>query len=72
MLKASHTMMNRADLSAESTKIAPLRTDGWLARCPTTRPSSRARPVTISWPSAALISKKLSASTSPSMTSRTS
>ena len=44
MLKASQSEMNRAALSAESTKIAPLRTCGWLATMPTTRPSSRAKP----------------------------
>ena len=37
MLKASHSEMNRAALSAESTKIAPLRTVGWLATMPTAR-----------------------------------
>ena len=64
--------MNRAALSAESTKIAPLRTLGWLATIPTTRPSSRASPVTISCAHRALISKNVPASTSRSTTSRTS
>ena len=48
MLNASHSEMKRAALSAESTKIAPLRTLGWLATMPTTRPSRRASPTTIS------------------------
>ena len=71
-LKASHMVMNRAALSAESTKIAPLRTCGWLATMPTTWPSSRARPTTISSAQRGLISKNEPASTSPSMTSLTS
>ena len=72
MLKASHMVMKRAALSAESTKIAPLRTCGWLATMPTTCPSRRASPVTISCAQRALISKNEPASTSPSMTSPTS
>ena len=59
MLKASHKVMNRAALSAESTKIAPLRTCGWLAIRPTTAPSSRASPTTISSAQFAFISKKV-------------
>jgi len=59
-------------LSAESTKIAPLRTLGWLATIPTTLPSNRARPTTISWAQRALISKNVPPSTIPSITSRTS
>ena len=72
MLKASHIVMNRAALSAESTKIAPLRTIGWLATRPTTRPRSRASPTTISCAHPALISKKVPPSTNRSKTSRTS
>jgi hypothetical protein len=72
MLKASQSEMNRAALSAESTNIAPARTDGWLATIPITRPSSRARPVTISWAQSALISKNDPPSTNRSITSRTS
>ena len=72
MLKASHSEMNRVALSAESTKMAPDRTQGWLATMPTTRPSRRARPVTISWAQRALISKNDPPSTKRSITSRTS
>src|SRR3989338_9048225 len=42
--KASHSMMKRAALSAESTSRAPPSTIGWLATIPTGAPPSR-RPV---------------------------
>ena len=56
MLNASHRLMNLAALSAESTKMAPLRTLGWFATTPITCPPSRARPTTISCAQRALIS----------------
>ncbi len=65
-LNASHIVMKRAALSAESTKIAPLRTCGWLATIPTTWPSRRPSPTTISSAQRGLISKNEPASTSPS------
>ena len=44
MLNASHSQMNRAALSAESTKSTPPRWAGLLATTPTGRPSSSAEP----------------------------
>ncbi len=44
MLNASHSQMNRAALSAESTKSTPPLYFGWLATMPTARPRrARAR-----------------------------
>ena len=45
MWKASHSMMNRAALSAASTSRAPPSTVGWFATIPTGRPLMRQRPV---------------------------
>ena len=41
---ASHSPMNRAALSAESTNNTPPLTIGWLATMPTARPSIRPSP----------------------------
>src|SRR3954452_23010277 len=72
MLNASHSQMNRADLSAESTNSTPPRTAELFATTPIGRPSSRAKPVTTSAANSGLISKNESASTSPSISSRIS
>ena len=68
-LKASQHQTNRAALSAESTKSTPPFTAGLLATIPIGRPSSRARPTTSSGAKSGFTSKKLSASTSPSIRS---
>ncbi len=72
MLNASHSQMNRAHLSAESTNSTPPRTAELLATTPTGRPSSRPNPITTSAANSGLISKNESASTRPSITSCTS
>ena len=64
MLKASHSQMKRAALSAESTKSTPPLYLGWLATMPTGRPSMRARPVISSWAKSFFTSKNEPASTS--------
>ena len=68
-LKASQNQMNRAALSAESTKSTPPFCIGLLATIPTGRPSSRPSPTISSGANSGLTSKKLSASTRPSITS---
>src|SRR2546428_354713 len=55
--KASHSMMKRAALSAESMSRAPPSTIGWLAITPTGWPLSRARAVTMFLAQPGLISK---------------
>ena len=64
--------MKRAALSAESLKSTPPLTIELLATMPTVSPSIRPNPTTSSAAKSGLISKKLSASTRPSMTSWTS
>ena len=68
MLKASHSQMNRAALSAESTNSTPPFCSGLLATMPTGRPSMRPSPVISSGAKSGLSSKKLSASSRPSST----
>ena len=72
MLNASHSQMNRAALSAESTNRTPPTMAGLLATMPTGRPSISPKPVTSSGAKSGLISKNDSASISPSITSCTS
>ena len=71
-LKASHSQMKRAALSAESLNSTPPLTAGLLARMPTALPSRRARPTINSGAKSGFNSKKLPASASPSMTRRMS
>src|SRR3954468_17733635 len=71
-LNASQSQMNRAALSAESTNSTPPLTAELLATMPTGEPSIRPNPTTSSGANSGLISKKESASTSPSMMSWTS
>ncbi len=59
--------MNRAALSALSTKSTPPLCFGWLATMPTGLPSMRAKQVITSGANSFLISNKLSASTSSRM-----
>ena len=66
-LNASHSQMNRAALSAESTKSTPPRCIGLLATMPTGCPSIRAKPTISSLAKSGLTSKKLPSSTSASM-----
>ena len=68
MLKASHSQMKRAALSAESTNSTPPFYLGWLATMPTARPSMRAKPVTISRAKSFLISSNEPSSMIASMT----
>jgi hypothetical protein len=72
MLKASQHHTKRAALSAESENSAPPLAIGLLATIPVGFPSSRPIPHTSSGAKSGLISKKLSASTMPSMTVWTS
>ena len=72
MLKASHSQMNRAALSAESVNSTPPLTAELFATMPTLSPSIRPNPTTSSGAKSGLISKKLSSSTRPSMKSWTS
>src|SRR6059058_3471931 len=69
MLKASQSQMKRAHLSAESTNSTPPRTIELFATTPTGRPSTRPKPTTTSAANSGLISKKESASSSPSISS---
>ena len=69
MLKASQHHTKRAALSAESTNSTPPLAMGLLATMPTGLPSSRPRPTISSGANSGFSSKKLSASTSESMTS---
>ena len=71
-LNASHSQMNRAALSAESTNRTPPRTALLLATMPTGRPSIRPSPTTSSAANSGLTSKNDSASTRPSIRSCTS
>ncbi len=64
MLKASHSQMKRAALSAESTKSTPPLCLGWLATTPTGRPSMRAKPVISSWAKSFFTSNQLPSSIS--------
>src|SRR5262249_58587520 len=64
MLKASHSQMNRAALSAESTKSTPPLYFGWLATMPTGRPAMRPRQVMTSWAKSFFTSNNEPASTS--------
>ncbi len=64
--------MKREALSALSVKSTPPLTAELLATMPTVCPSTRPSPTTSSAAKRGLISKKLSASTRPSMTSWTS
>ena len=71
-LKASHSQMKRAALSAESLNSTPPLTAGLLARIPTELPSRRPRPTISSGANSGFNSKKLSSSTKPSITRRMS
>ena len=68
MLKASHSQMKRAHLSAESTNSTPPFCIGLLATKPTGRPSMRPSPTITSGANSGLTSKNDSASTRPSIT----
>jgi hypothetical protein len=69
-LKASQLKMKRAALSAESPNSTPPLTSGLLATIPTEAPFIRPNPVMSSGAKRGLVSKKLSASISPSMKPR--
>ena len=69
ILKASQVQMNRVALSAESVKSTPPLTAELFATIPTVSPCEMPKPTTSSAAKSGLISKKLSASTMPSMTS---
>ena len=64
-LNASHSQMNRAALSAESTNSTPPRTALLFATMPTGRPSIRANPVTSSAANSGLTSKNESVVNQP-------
>src|SRR3954469_665678 len=68
-LNASHRLMNRVHLSAESTNSTPPSCAGLLATTPTGVPSRRPKPTITSGAYSGLISKNDSASTMPSMSS---
>ena len=71
-LKLSHHAMNRAALRDASMSIVPARCAGWLATTPIGRPSSVASAVTRFGAYAARSSRRESASTTSSITTRTS
>ncbi len=68
-LNASHHQMKRAALSDESTNSVPPSCIGLLATIPTGRPSRSPKPTISSGANSGFTSKKLSASTSASITS---